>query len=187
MTSPLADTAPAPFAVPGPAEKQSGTETTAAAEEPTESQGFYDIAKPTCSLNLVCYRSGAKGCDLVQVQCVRRSMFSSDASFATVVETHPRLVHADDQFFREICRLYTTEMCGFFRRYFSLKTLRAFRVLTFTPTTRPTVVPFDDFVLQEMMYAYRHPDRLSSTHDWVDWVFWLRQKDRRHALEFVEG
>ncbi|KAL8365260.1 hypothetical protein RB595_004185 [Gaeumannomyces hyphopodioides] len=78
-------------------------------------------------------------------------------------------------------------MCGFFRRYFSLKTLRGFRVLAYTPTTRPTVVPFDDFVLQEMMYAYRNPDRLSSTHDWIHWVFRLRRRDRRHALEFVEG
>ena len=26
-------------------------------------------------------------------------------------------------------RLYETKMCGFFRRYFSLKSLRAFRVL----------------------------------------------------------
>lgn len=24
-------------------------------------------------------------------------------------------------------------------------------------------------------------------HDWIDWVFRLRQRDRRHALEFVEG
>ncbi|KAK0620419.1 hypothetical protein B0T14DRAFT_496952 [Immersiella caudata] len=79
-------------------------------------------------------------------------------------------------------------MCGFFRRYFSLKTLRAFRVLAYTPTTRPTVVPFDDFVLQEMMYAYRNPDRLfHESDDWIKWVFRLRRKDKRHALEFVEG
>jgi hypothetical protein len=38
-----------------------------------------------------------------------------------------------------------------------------------------------------MMYAYRHPDRLASTHDWIQWVFRLRRRDRRHALEFVEG
>jgi hypothetical protein len=49
------------------------------------------------------------------------------------------------------------------------------------------MVPLDDFVLQEMMYAYRNPDRLSSTDDWVQWVFRLRRQDRRHALEFVEG
>lgn len=48
-------------------------------------------------------------------------------------------------------------------------------------------MPFDDFVLQEMMYAYRNPERLSGGHDWIKWVFRLRRKDKRHALEFVEG
>lgn len=46
------------------------------------------------------------------------------------------------------------------------------------------------------MYAYRHPNRLGrlsgsskhrSTDDWIRWVFRLRRRDRRHALEFVEG
>ncbi|KAK4125385.1 hypothetical protein N657DRAFT_633220 [Parathielavia appendiculata] len=94
---------PPRFATPGLADKQVGTGAATATEE-TESSGFYDTIKPTCLLNPVCDRSSAKGCDLVQVH--------------------------DDQFFREIRRLYTTEMCGSFRPYFSLKTLRAFRVLT---------------------------------------------------------
>jgi len=60
--------------------------------------------------------------------------------------------------------------------------------IQYTPTTRPTVVPFDDFVLQEMMYAYRNPDRLfHDSDDWIKWVFRLRRKHKRHALEFVEG
>lgn len=129
MTSPLVEKMPAPPAATDPAEKPSGTETTTAAIEDTENPGFYDVTKPTCSLNLVCYRSGAKGCDLLQIQCVLRSMFPGDASFDTVLEANPHLVHTDDRFFREVRRLYTTQMCGFFRRYFSLKTLRAFRVL----------------------------------------------------------
>jgi hypothetical protein len=38
------------------------------------------------------------------------------------------------------------------------------------------------------MYAYRNPDRLfDASDDWVKWVFRLRRKDKRHALEFVEG
>ena len=60
----------------------------------------------------------------------------------------------------------------------------------YTPTTRPAVVPLDDFVLQEMMYVYRNPDRLAPpahSDEWVRWVFRLRRRDRRHALEFVEG
>jgi hypothetical protein len=48
-------------------------------------------------------------------------------------------------------------------------------------------VPFDDFVLQEMLYAYLHPQTLPENDEWVQWVFRLRRKDKRHAVEFVEG
>lgn len=37
------------------------------------------------------------------------------------------------------------------------------------------------------MYAYLHPSRVSSSDDWIRWVFRLRRADRRHAVEFVEG
>ncbi|KAK4248966.1 hypothetical protein C7999DRAFT_13095 [Corynascus novoguineensis] len=186
MVSPLVANMPPLPTEPISSEKQLQMETTTIGEG-IKRPAFYDTAKPTCSLNLVCYRSGAKGCDLQQIQCVLRSLFPSDQSFETVIAANPHLVHTDDQFFHEMRRMYSTKMCGFFRRYFSLKSLRAFRVLAYTPTTRPTIVPFDDFVLQEMMYAYRNPDRLSSEDDWIQWVFRLRRKDRRHALEFVEG
>lgn len=90
---------------------------------------YYNTSKPTCSLNLVCYRSGAKGCDLQQIHCVLRSSFPDEANFYAAVKANPHLIHADDQFFHEIQRLYKTQMCGFFRRYFSLKSLKAFRIL----------------------------------------------------------
>lgn len=48
------------------------------------------------------------------------------------------------------------------------------------------IVPLDNFVLQEIFYAYRNPSRIDTDHAWVDWVFQLRQSDHRHALEFVE-
>jgi len=39
-----------------------------------------------------------------------------------------------------------------------------------------------------MMYAYRNSDRLfHDSDDWIKWVFRLRRKHKRHALEFVEG
>jgi hypothetical protein len=57
----------------------------------------------------------------------------------------------------------------------------------YTPSARPEVVQLNDIVLHEIMYAYLHPNRLSSEHKWIDWVFRLRKSDRRHALEFVEG
>jgi hypothetical protein len=134
MTSPLVDKMPRrPLTPHPPEEKQPSTtetRTIAVGEQAFPATvHFYDVTKPTCSLSLVCYRSGAKGCALLQLQCVLRSLFPDDASFETVLEANPHLVHTDDQFFREMRRLYETGMCGFFRRWFSLKTLRAFRVL----------------------------------------------------------
>lgn len=57
----------------------------------------------------------------------------------------------------------------------------------YTPNSRPTVVQLDNFVLQEMLYAYKNPSKIDTYHEWIDWVFRLRQPDKRHALEFVEG
>ncbi|ROW03074.1 hypothetical protein VMCG_05749 [Cytospora schulzeri] len=150
-------------------------------------EGPYDVNKPTCSLNLVCYRSGAKGCELQQVQCILRSKFPDDDSFDKVVHANKQLVYNNAKFFSEMRRLYKVKMCSPLRRYLSLKSLRAFRILAYTPTTRPIVVPFDDFVLQEMLYAYRHPQTLEDNDEWIRWVFRLRRKDKRHAVEFVEG
>lgn len=45
----------------------------------------------------------------------------------------------------------------------------------------------DEFILQEMFYAYEHPERITSQTDWIEWVFRLRRRDKRHALDFVEG
>ena len=41
--------------------------------------------------------------------------------------------------------------------------------------------------MQEVLYAYNHPSDFGSETDWIEWVFRLRQPDKRHALEFVEG
>ncbi len=38
-----------------------------------------------------------------------------------------------------------------------------------------------------MYYAYKHPDSIKTETAWIDWVFRLRKKNKRHALEFVEG
>jgi hypothetical protein len=48
-------------------------------------------------------------------------------------------------------------------------------------------VPLEDVVLQEVLYTYQNPSKIITEHEWIDWVFRLRQPDRRHALEFVEG
>lgn len=36
------------------------------------------------------------------------------------------------------------------------------------------------------MYAYSRPEKVTSDHEWIDWVFRLRTPSERHAVEFVE-
>ena len=131
------------------------------------------LNKPTCSLNLMCYRPGSQGCIRRQIQVARKE--------------YPGMIRTDQEFFHALHREYEQYICGFWRRYLSLKTLRQIRLLSFTPMTRPEVVSTDDFTLQEIFYAYEHPEDIKTECEWIDWVFRLRQADRRHALEFVEG
>lgn len=49
----------------------------------------------------------------------------------------------------------------------------------------PAFVP--DYVKQDILFAYRRPEKLQSDDDWIRWIFNLRQPRRRFALEFVEG
>ena len=72
--------------------------TTTAATPEINIPNFYDTRKPTCSLNLVCYRFGTKGCDLQQIQCILRTKFPSDESFQTTIEANQHLVYSDDRF-----------------------------------------------------------------------------------------
>lgn len=45
-----------------------------------------------------------------------------------------------------------------------------------------------DLALQELFHVYKNPSQIDqSGTDWIEWVYKLRQNDRRHALEFVEG
>ncbi|KAH7559724.1 hypothetical protein BM1_03358 [Bipolaris maydis] len=148
------------------------------------------LTKPTCSLNLMCYRSGSQGCVRRQIHVLsqaRLGISRDDYSKIASVKNSGGLIRSDKEFFAALHREYEHHICGFWRRYLSLKTLRQIRLLSYTPSTRPEVVPMDDFTLQEMFYAYQHSESIKTESEWIDWVFRLRQADRRHALEFVEG
>lgn len=152
--------------------------------------------KPTCSLNLTCYRSGRHGCLRRQIQVARTPAAPNPNGHVLVTE--------DQEFFRAVSREYEQHLCGFWRRCTTLKTLKRIRLLSvslgkeklhgdmiltavkYTPSSRPQVVPLDDFTLQEIFYAYQNPNSVEPDQEWIDWVFRLRQPDRRHALEFVE-
>lgn len=88
----------------------------------------YDTSRPTCSMNLVCYRGGSGGCILRQMQTALESRFSSKEAFEKMINKDSKLIATDANFFRELRCLYE-DMSGFWRRYFSLKTLRGLRIL----------------------------------------------------------
>lgn len=106
----------------------------------------YDVSRPTCSLNLVCYRSGAGGCVLRQVQAVLESRFADKETFRAALAQNPQLVATDAQLFRALRRAYWKEMSGFWRRHLSLKTLRGLRVLAVcvVPILSPHQPPFSN-------------------------------------------
>ena len=95
----------------------------------TPPRNAYDVHRPTCSLNLVCYRDGAQGCVLVQIHTILESRFSDTEDFKSELKKDSRLIVSDQAFFRKLQRTYWYEMCGFWRRYLSLKTLRGIRLL----------------------------------------------------------
>lgn len=49
----------------------------------------------------------------------------------------------------------------------------------------PAFLP--QYIKQDILFAYRHPEKLHSTDKWILWVYNLRQPDRRYALEFMES
>lgn len=124
-----------PPTTPSLVERPSSEEVKSKPRKPTV---HYDTSKPTCTLNLVCYRSGSKGCELHQIQTAKRSRFKSDADFQRMVDETPGLVVTDEQFFRALRTVYLDKMCGFWRRVFFLKTLRGIRLLSVSAVPRIT-------------------------------------------------
>jgi len=97
--------------------------------------------KPTCSINLVCYRKGAHGCKMRPIQTVLKSRIPKQASLRRMMRLHTYLVQSDKKLMealRATCRYQT---CTFWLRWFFLKTLRGVRLLTITPTTHVPNTP----------------------------------------------
>jgi hypothetical protein len=94
-----------------------------------ETREHHAVGKPTCSLNLVCYRTGAAGCKLKQVHVVKKSGFKNIETFRAVLKKYPQLISTDRRFLQTLRDTYRKEMCGFWRRMLSFKTLRELRLL----------------------------------------------------------
>lgn len=100
------------------------------------------FSRPTCSLNLLCYRAGRDGCLQRQIQVVDVNLGSTiDAE--KLQQQNPKLISNDEDFFLALHREYEQHLCGFWRRYFSLKTLRQIRLLSVrTPSPSPAVTHY---------------------------------------------
>jgi hypothetical protein len=85
----------------------------------------YPSTKPTCSLNLVCY---SRGCLIRQVNVTTPDRLTP-AQFKAAKQANPKLIHTDEQLFNALRHAYLHSMCGFWRRWFSLKTLKTLRLL----------------------------------------------------------
>ena len=94
--------------------------------------------KPTCSLNLVCYRSGGRGCEFHQIQTAKRSLFESEDKFRTALAENPELITTDTEFFQALRDVYLGKMSGFWRRAFFLKTLKGIRLLSVSKASKAT-------------------------------------------------
>lgn len=84
---------------------------------------------PTCSLNLICYRSAASGCKSAQIRVARQTRFPSKELFLATCKANPQLITTDEDFFRALRREYLKRMCGWRRRLLYLKALRQIRLL----------------------------------------------------------
>jgi hypothetical protein len=89
-----------------------------------------DLEKPTCSLNLICYRPGSQGCVLRQVRVLNRQRSKDNVELENSLKLDSDLIETDQDFFEAIRAEYSEHMCGFWRHYFSLKTLRHIRLLS---------------------------------------------------------
>jgi hypothetical protein len=92
----------------------------------------YVSTHPTCALNLVCYRTATKGCELHQTQTVLESPFKDNQAFQKTLIENPSLISTNAKFFQALRDVYLGKMCGFWRRAFFLKTLQVIRLLSVT-------------------------------------------------------
>lgn len=88
----------------------------------------WNTDEPECSLNLFCRRTSKGGYVGNQIKAIKPWRYKRD-KFEKKIRENPHLVYNDRKFFEELNRAYYTHMCGFWRRWLSLKTLRTFQLV----------------------------------------------------------
>jgi hypothetical protein len=101
-----------------------------------QGQDLQHVVKPTCSLNLICYRPGSQGCVLRQIRVISRSRFDTQGDYDRAVKEEEKLICTDRGFFKVLRQEYDHDICGFWRRHLSLKTLRQIRLLSVSESAR---------------------------------------------------
>lgn len=89
----------------------------------------WDTTSSICTLNVFCRRTsqGRYVGHRITVIDVRAYLDPDEAR--AIIMNDPHLVHNDRRFFEELNFVYYTHMCSFWRRWFSLKTLRTFQLV----------------------------------------------------------
>lgn len=87
------------------------------------------------ALNLVCYRSAAQGCKAHQIQVARprQPVDTNEVDLREVLVDRDDLISTDERFFIALREGYERVLCSFWRRNFSLKTLRSLRLRSVYP------------------------------------------------------
>ncbi|OQE17832.1 hypothetical protein PENSTE_c019G09469 [Penicillium steckii] len=146
---------------------------------------LFDTEKPTCSINLICQRNGFL--QKYQIHVINKDRCATPDQFDSLITNVKGLIKTDSQFFKTVKRTYDKKLRGIWRRLFSLKELREIRLVSFTPLDhRPVPVYIPQYTKHDILFAYRHPEKLHSTDEWIQWIYKLRQPNQRYALEFIE-
>ncbi|KAL4791617.1 hypothetical protein BDV19DRAFT_392963 [Aspergillus venezuelensis] len=146
----------------------------------------FDVEKPTCSINLLCHRNGEL--QKHQIHVIHHRRCKGLEEFLKLIDDNNELISSDKQLLTTMRHIYEQEMYGVWRRIFSFKFLRRIRLVAFTPYDYHPVPAFlPEYVEQNILFAYRYPQKQDLGDQWIEWVYKLRQPTRRFALEFVEA
>lgn len=94
-------------------------------------------SKRTCSLHLLCYRSGGRGCKRAYIRVTKKEFYAGVLEYEEDIKNSQDLITRDENFFKGLRRIYRSEMCGFWRRLLGLKTLRRIQLLTVRWSVEP--------------------------------------------------
>jgi hypothetical protein len=111
----------------------------------------YDTSKPTCTLNLMCFRDQTKGCRIWQVSVTHVDKWMDWNAFSQYCHDHEHVLTSDKSLFRAMRVAYEKELSSLWRRWTSLKSLKGFRILSVCqnfaalPVNPPALSPSEVF------------------------------------------